>query len=89
MKGAKKSASIRVDEMQRNNEVLERIEKNFKRYEDIINTLSEELKSKDKMSPTSDTVQWEEALKAITDRVGDLEKSVIKLIKYAHHHDEK
>lgn len=63
------------------------LQKNFKRLEKQLAVLEEEINDQTLSTPNDDREVWEQAVKELSARVVDLEKSVTKLIHHAHTHD--
>ncbi|MCF7797162.1 MAG: hypothetical protein K9N11_07770 [Lentisphaeria bacterium] len=63
------------------------LQKNFKRLENQLAVLEEEINDQSLETPHDDREIWEQAVKELSARVVDLEKSVTKLIRHAHTHE--
>ncbi|PIZ61791.1 MAG: hypothetical protein COY19_11975 [Candidatus Marinimicrobia bacterium CG_4_10_14_0_2_um_filter_48_9] len=69
-----------LDEMSRN------LQKNFKRLENQVATLNEDIHNQALEAPNDDRETWALAVQELSARLVDLEKSVSKLIQHAHSH---
>ena len=69
-----------LDEMSRN------LKKNFKRLENQVATLNEDIHNQALEAPNDDRETWALAVQELSARLVDLEKSVSKLIQHAHSH---
>ncbi len=64
-----------------------RLDRNFKRLEQQVATLAAEIESELTESPADDKEVWGAAVRDLSARIVDLERSVTKLIKHAHTHE--
>ena len=67
--------------------MAQRLDKNFKRLEQQVATLANEIESQNTVSPMDDKEEWATAVRELSARIVDLEKSVSKLIQHAHTHE--
>ena len=67
--------------------MADRLQKNFKRLENQLAILDQEVHNEAISTPDDDREVWASAVKELSARVVDLEKSVSKLIQHAHTHD--
>ena len=63
------------------------LQRNFKRLENQLAILDQEIHDEQMTTPNDDRDVWEQAVKELSARVVDLEKSVSKLIQHAHTHE--
>lgn len=62
------------------------LQKNFKRLEHQVAVLDDEIHDEAMATPNDDREVWAKAVKELSARIVDLEKSVSKLIQHAHTH---
>lgn len=75
-----------MSKLEQLDEMSRKLQKNFKRLENQVAILDEDIHNAALTTPNDDRETWAQAVQELSARLVDLEKSVSKLIQHAHTH---